>query len=37
MRITIIGAGFSGSALATELAAQAGPGIDITLVGVAES
>jgi uncharacterized NAD(P)/FAD-binding protein YdhS len=37
MRITIIGAGFSGSALASELAAQAGPGIDITLVGVAES
>lgn len=37
MRITIIGAGFSGSALASELAAQAGPGVDITLVGVADS
>lgn len=37
MRITIVGAGFSGSALASELARQAGPGVELCLVGVPES
>ncbi|MFC3552461.1 FAD/NAD(P)-binding protein [Lysobacter cavernae] len=37
MRITIIGAGFSGCALATELARNAGAAVDICLVGVADS
>ncbi|WP_374012727.1 FAD/NAD(P)-binding protein [Pseudoxanthomonas koreensis] len=33
MRITIIGAGFTGSVLATELARNAPPGVDLCLVG----
>ncbi|RPE80149.1 FAD/NAD(P)-binding protein [Vulcaniibacterium tengchongense] len=37
MRIAIIGAGFSGSVLAIELARSAGPGVDILLVGEADS
>jgi uncharacterized NAD(P)/FAD-binding protein YdhS len=37
MRITIVGAGFSGSALASELARQAGPGVELCLVGVPDS
>lgn len=37
MRITIIGAGFSGSALASELARQAGPAAELCLVGQPES
>ncbi|UJB18992.1 MULTISPECIES: FAD/NAD(P)-binding protein [Lysobacter] len=37
MRITIVGAGFSGSALASELARQAGPGVELCLVGQTES
>ncbi len=37
MRITIVGAGFSGSALASELARQAGPGVELCLVGQPES
>lgn len=37
MRITIIGAGFSGGVLATELARHAPADTDIRLVGVAES
>ncbi|ALN78215.1 FAD/NAD(P)-binding protein [Lysobacter antibioticus] len=37
MRITIVGAGFSGSALASELARQAGPGVELCLIGVADS
>ncbi|KAF1685079.1 pyridine nucleotide-disulfide oxidoreductase [Pseudoxanthomonas broegbernensis] len=36
MRITIIGAGFSGSVLATELARNAPPGVDLCLVGLAD-
>lgn len=37
MRITIVGAGFSGSALARELVGQAGPGVELCLVGIGES
>ena len=37
MRISIIGAGFSGCALATELARAAPEGVDIQLVGVPDS
>ncbi len=37
MRISIIGAGFSGCALATELARAAPQGVDIQLVGVADT
>lgn len=37
MRISIIGAGFSGCALATELARAAPEGVDIQLVGVADT
>ncbi|MGO1073490.1 FAD/NAD(P)-binding protein [Lysobacter sp. CA199] len=37
MRITIVGAGFSGSALASELARNAGPGVELCLVGQPES
>lgn len=37
MRITIIGAGFSGGVLATELARRASPATDIHLVGLPES
>lgn len=37
MRITIIGAGFSGCTLATELARGAGEGLDLRLVGVSDS
>jgi len=37
MRITIIGAGFSGGVLATELARHAPSDTDIRLVGVADS
>lgn len=37
MRITIVGAGFSGSALAGELVGQAGPGVELCLVGIGES
>lgn len=37
MRITIVGAGFSGSALASELARHAGPGVELCLVGQPES
>jgi uncharacterized NAD(P)/FAD-binding protein YdhS len=37
MRISIIGAGFSGCALATELARAAPPGVDIRLVGAPDS
>jgi uncharacterized NAD(P)/FAD-binding protein YdhS len=37
MRITIVGAGFSGSALASELARQAGPGVELCLIGMADS
>lgn len=37
MRISIIGAGFSGCTLATELARAAPEGVDIQLVGVADS
>ena len=33
MRITIVGAGFSGTALAVELARRAGPDVEICLVG----
>ena len=37
MRISIIGAGFSGCALATELARAAPADVDLRLVGVPES
>ena len=37
MRISIIGAGFSGCALATELARAAPAGVDIQLVGVSDT
>ncbi|HEY0502998.1 MAG TPA: FAD/NAD(P)-binding protein [Lysobacter sp.] len=37
MRISIIGAGFSGCALATELARAAPEGVDLQLVGVSDS
>lgn len=37
MRISIIGAGFSGCALATELARAAPEGVDIQLVGVSDT
>lgn len=37
MRITIVGAGFSGGVLATELARHAAPGTEIHLVGVPDS
>ncbi|MBF6023284.1 FAD/NAD(P)-binding protein [Lysobacter niastensis] len=37
MRISIIGAGFSGCALATELARVAGRGIDVRLIGARDS